>query len=74
VTDFVSKSIPHNARVHAQWPFHKQLRDERKDGRLWQSVCGEKKLPEFHYDLPQTHVASSICLSATIFQNPEGTF
>jgi hypothetical protein len=32
-----------------------------------------KKLPDFHYNLPQTHVASSICLRATIFQNPEGT-
>jgi hypothetical protein len=32
-----------------------------------------KNLPEFHYDLPQTALASLICLRSTIFQIPEGT-
>jgi hypothetical protein len=33
----------------------------------------KKKLPEFHYDLPQTSYHIKIYLRATIFQNPEGT-
>jgi hypothetical protein len=37
------------------------------------SVDGKIKIPEFHYDLPQPHVVSLICLRATIFQNPEGS-
>jgi hypothetical protein len=32
-----------------------------------------KILPEFHYDLHNTHMASSICLRVIIFQKPEGT-
>jgi hypothetical protein len=53
VTDFVSKTIPHNVRVPAQSPFHKQLTEKRKDGRLCH-LSTEKKLPELHYKLPQT--------------------
>jgi hypothetical protein len=36
------------------------------------STEGSKKLPEFHCNLSQT-ACVSICLRATIFQNPEGT-
>jgi hypothetical protein len=34
------KAIPHNARVPAQSPFHKQLTEKRKHGCL--AVCGNK--------------------------------
>jgi hypothetical protein len=48
------EAIPHNARVPAQSPFHKQLTEKRKDGRLCHLLAAEKKLPEFHCYLPQT--------------------
>jgi hypothetical protein len=48
------KGIAHNARVLAKSPFHKQLTENSKDGRLCQSVASKEKLPELHYDLPQT--------------------
>jgi hypothetical protein len=58
VISFLSqKAIPHNARVPAQLPFHKQLTEKRKDNRLCH-LLPAKELPEFHYDLPQPHVAS----------------
>jgi hypothetical protein len=50
---FSQKAIPHNPLVAAQSPFHKQLIEKRKYGRLYQSVDG-KNLPELHYDLLQT--------------------
>jgi hypothetical protein len=38
------------------------------------AICwGHRKLPEFHYNLTQSHVVSSNCSRPTIFQNPEGT-
>jgi hypothetical protein len=47
------KAIPHKARVPAQSPFHKQLTEKRKDGRLFH-LSRQKTLPEFRYNLPQT--------------------
>jgi hypothetical protein len=58
--------------VPSQSSFYKQLTEKRNDGRLCHLLVA-KILLEFHYDLPQTHMASSICLRATIFQNREGT-
>jgi hypothetical protein len=66
------KAIPHNAGVPAQSPFHKQVTENRKDGRLCHLLAA-KRLPEFHYDLPQTTHAYSICLRATNFKNPKQT-
>jgi hypothetical protein len=62
-------------RVPAQSPFHKQLIEKRKDGRLCQSVGGkkEKNFQSFTMICRKPHMASSICLRATIFQNHEGT-
>jgi hypothetical protein len=48
------KAIPHKARVPAQSPFHKQLTEKRKDGRLFHLSASKKKLPEFRCNLPQT--------------------
>jgi hypothetical protein len=48
------------------------LTEKRKDGRLCH-LFAAKKLPRFHYHLPQTHIVSSIFLHDTIFQTPEGT-
>jgi hypothetical protein len=47
------QAIPHNARVPAQSPFDKQLTEKHKDGSLCHLLT-TIKLPEFHYDLPQT--------------------
>jgi hypothetical protein len=41
-------------RVPAKSPFQKQLTEKRKDGRLCHLLAAKEKLPEFHYDLPQT--------------------
>jgi hypothetical protein len=43
------KAIPHNGRVPSQSPFHIQLTEKRKYGRLCQSVGGKN-----FYDLLQT--------------------
>jgi hypothetical protein len=56
----------------AQSPFHKQLTENRKDGRLYHLLAAEK-VPEFIMIYCKPHMASSICLRATIFQNTEGT-
>jgi hypothetical protein len=66
------KAIPHNARVSAQSPFHKQLTEKRKDGRLCYLLAG-KTFQSFTMNCREQYVASSIFSRATIFQNPEGT-
>jgi hypothetical protein len=53
LTDLSQKAIPHNARIPAHSPLHKQQTEKRKDGRLCHLLVA-KKLPEFHYDLLQT--------------------
>jgi hypothetical protein len=67
------KAIPHNARFPAQSPFHKQLTEKRKYGRLCHLLVAEKNFQSFTVICRKPHVASSICLRATIVQNPEGT-
>jgi hypothetical protein len=66
-------AIPHNVRVFAQSPFYKQLTEKRKHGRLCQSVAAKKTFQSFTMICRKPHVAGSISLRATIFQNPEGT-
>jgi hypothetical protein len=72
VTDFVSKTIPHNALVPAQSPFHKQLTQKSKDSRLCYLLAANK-LPEFHYDLPQNRMwlAQFVC-KPQFFETPKG--
>jgi hypothetical protein len=68
------KAIPHKARVPAQSPFHKQLTEKRKDGRLFHLSASKKKnFQSFAVIYRKPHVANSICLRATIFENPEWT-
>jgi hypothetical protein len=67
------KAIPHKARVPAQSPFHKQLTEKHKDGRLFHLSASEKNFQSFAVICRKPHVASSICLRATIFQNSEWT-
>jgi hypothetical protein len=40
---------------------------------LMQTACGKKNFQSFTVICRKPHVANSICLRATIFQNPEGT-
>jgi hypothetical protein len=65
------KTIPHEARVPAQSPLHKQLTEKRKDGRLFHLSYQKKNFQSFAVICRKPHVASSICLRATSFQNPE---
>jgi hypothetical protein len=51
--DWTVFAFPHNARVPAQSPFHKQVTEKRKDGRLCHLLAA-KKLLEFHCNLLQT--------------------
>jgi hypothetical protein len=67
------KAIPHKARVPAQSPFYKRLTEKRKDGRLFHLSASKKNFQSVAVICRKPHVASSICLRATIFQNPEWT-
>jgi hypothetical protein len=67
------KAIPHKARVPAQSPFHKQLTDKRKYGRSFHLLHKKENFQSFAVICRKPHVASSICLRARIFQNPEWT-
>jgi hypothetical protein len=64
------KAIQHKARVPAKSPFHKQLTEKRKDGRLFH-LSAQKNFQSFAVIWRKLNVASSICLRAAIFQNPE---
>jgi hypothetical protein len=51
-----------------------QLTEKHKDGRFCHLLAAKKKnFQSFTVICRKPHVASSICLRATIFQNPEGT-
>jgi hypothetical protein len=50
-----------------------QLTEKRKDDRLCHLLAAKKNFQSFTVICRKPHVASSICLRATIFQNPEGT-
>jgi hypothetical protein len=63
----------YKARVPAQSPFHKQLTEKCKDGRLFHLSESKRNFKSFAVICRKPHVASSICLRATIFQNPEWT-
>jgi hypothetical protein len=67
------KAIPHNARVPAQSPFHKQLTEKRKYGRMCHMLAAMKNSQSFSMICRKPHMASSICLRAIIFQNSAGT-
>jgi hypothetical protein len=66
-------AISNKARVPAQSPFHKQLTEKRKDSRLFHLLASRKNFQSFAVICRKPHVASSICLRATIFQNSEWT-
>jgi hypothetical protein len=70
---FSQKAIPHKARVPAQSSFHKQVTETRKDGLVFHMSASGKNFQSFAVICRKTHVAGSICLRATIFQNPECT-
>jgi hypothetical protein len=53
-------------------PFHKQLTEKRKDGRLCHMLAAKENFQSFSMICRKPHVASSICLRATIFQTPKG--
>jgi hypothetical protein len=44
VIDFVLKAIPHKACIPAQSPFHKQLTEKRKDGRLFHLLASKNRM------------------------------
>jgi hypothetical protein len=52
---------------------HKRLTEKRKDGRLFHLSASKRNFQCFAVICRKPHVASSICLRATIFQNPEWT-
>jgi hypothetical protein len=67
----IGPSLPIHRPAHS--PFHKQLTEKRKDGHLFHLLTAKKTFQSFTVICLKPHVASSICLRATIFQNPEGT-
>jgi hypothetical protein len=67
----IGPSLP--IHLPAYSPFHKQLAEKRKDGRLCHLLAAKKNFLSFTVIYRKPHVASSICLRATIFKKPEGT-
>jgi hypothetical protein len=49
------------------------MTEKRTDGRLCHIIAAEENFQSFTMICRKPHVASSICLHAIIFQNPEGT-
>jgi hypothetical protein len=57
---------------HVRWNIRGRIRDTGVQV-IKSSVGGTKNFQSFTVICRKPHVASSICLRATIFQNPEGT-
>jgi hypothetical protein len=72
VTDFVSKSHPTQSTRSCTVAIS-QTTEKRKDGRLFHLSTPKKNFQSFAVMCRKPHVASSICLRTTIFQNPEWT-